>query len=133
VHTLSKKNGAAITENNIPVPDAKETALMVNTSIKVLMGNGYMPYYLYRQKYQSGGLENTGWAKRGFSCLYNIIMMDEIRTVLSLGGGGVTKLIPPQGRLVRVFNPKYPDEYIKREDQILDKSKIREFLETYLR
>jgi len=129
VHTLSRKNGSAITVNRIPTPDSAEVTRIVNHSIDCLRGKGYEPYYLYRQKYQSGGLENTGWTKPSFECLYNIIMMDECRTVLSLGGGGVSKLIPPEGRLTRVFNPKYPYEYINREDQILDKSKIRSFFE----
>lgn len=60
-----------------------------------LRAAGYQPYYLYRQKYMSGSFENVGWCKPGTECAYNIIMMEELQTVLSLGAGGVTKLVVP--------------------------------------
>ena len=78
------------------------------------------PYYLYRQKYMSGGFENVGWCRPGGESLYNICMMEELHTILSLGAGGVTKLIDPgAGSLVRLSNPKYPKEYIDHIDAIV--------------
>jgi len=80
---------------------------------------GYAPYYLYRQKYMSGSFENVGWAKPGAVCAYNIVMMEELQTVLSLGAGGVTKLVDPDRRkILRLGNPKYPKEYLGAWDKI---------------
>ena len=79
-----------------------------------------MPYYLYRQKYMSGSFENVGWAKPGWESLYNICMMEELHTILSLGGGGVTKLVHPRtGRIERIANPKYPHEYVDSLEKLL--------------
>ena len=72
----------------------------------------------------SGSFEYVGWCKPGFESLYNICMMEELHTVLSLGAGGVTKVIDPwAGSLVRIANPKYPKEYI---DQIETAVKAKE-------
>ena len=85
-----------------------------------LAAAGYRPYYLYRQKYMSGSLENVGWAKPGTESLYNIVMMEELQTVVSIGGGGVTKLVDPAaGRILRLPNPKYPHDYLAARDKIL--------------
>ena len=72
------------------------------------------------QKYMSGGFENVGWCRPGAESLYNICMMEELHTILSLGSGGVTKVSDPRaGSLVRQANPKYPKEYIETLDPIL--------------
>ena len=81
---------------------------------------GYVPYYLYRQKYMSGGFENVGWCLPGTESLYNVCMMEELHTIVSLGSGGVTKLIDTRaGSLKRLSNPKYPKEYIEHIDDII--------------
>lgn len=68
----------------------------------------------------SGSLENVGWAKPGTESLYNIVMMEELQTVVSIGGGGVTKLVDPAaGRILRLPNPKYPHDYLAARDKIL--------------
>ena len=96
-----------------------------------LRKTGYSPYYLYRQKFMSGGFENTGWAKPGHVNLYNICIMEELCSILALGGGGSSKLIAPgDGRNIRLMAPKYPLEYIEHSDRLCeDKKKIAEFLE----
>lgn len=82
------------------------------------------PYYLYRQSRMAGNLENTGWSRKGKECLYNIITMDEIHTVLSCGAGGVTKLCDPFSTdIKRVFNFKYSYEYVSRFEEILQRKK----------
>jgi oxygen-independent coproporphyrinogen-3 oxidase len=69
----------------------------------------------------SGNFENVGWCLPGAECIYNICMMEELHTILSLGGGGVTKLVDPGSGLIRrVCNPKYPYEYIAGREKILD-------------
>ena len=96
--------------------------MMLNLSRERLTANGYIPYYLYRQKYMSGALENVGWTKPGTESLYNIVMMEELHTVVSLGAGGVTKLIG-NGTLLRLTNPKYPQGYLANLDKALEQKK----------
>ena len=117
VHTLSLKKGARVMLENTPAPSGADVAGMLEYSSRRLRESGYRPYYIYRQKYTSGGFENTGWRLPGRECLYNICMMEELCTVLALGGGGVTKLVAPGGRIERVFNAKYPREYIAQSDK----------------
>ena len=93
---------------------------MLDFSLDTLRGAGYVPYYLYRQKYMSGALENVGWTRPGKASLYNIVMMEELQTVVSLGGGGVTKLVDPAaGRILRLPNPKYPHDYLNSLEKVL--------------
>ena len=66
----------------------------------------------------SGSLENVGWARPGSESLYNIVMMEELQTVVSLGAGGVTKLTGG-GRILRLTNPKYPHDYLAGLDRVL--------------
>ena len=80
---------------------------------------GYKPYYLYRQKYMSGSFENVGWSRDNLDCLYNIYMMEELHTILSLGGGGMNKVNLPNGRLQRFHNPKSPEQYIEMLPSVL--------------
>ena len=94
---------------------------MVDLSLEALEGAGYRPYYLYRQKYMSGGLENVSWCLPGTENNYNIIMMEELQSVLSLGAGGVTKLVDrSSGRIVRLTNPKYPHDYLAMSAKVLE-------------
>ena len=94
-----------------------------------LRAEGYAPYYLYRQKFMSGGFENMGWTKPNYVNLYNICLMEELCSILALGGGGATKLIAPgDGRNIRLMAPKYPLEYINSVEKTCgDKAKIAEF------
>lgn len=120
VHTLALKKGSTLMERRDVIPDGDQVARMLDFSLKTLRGAGYAPYYLYRQKYMSGSLENVGWAKPGTESLYNIVMMEELQTVVSIGGGGVTKLVDPAaGRILRLPNPKYPHDYLAARDKIL--------------
>ena len=100
---------------------------MLDWSREILTARGYLPYYLYRQKYMSGSLENVGWARPGTGSLYNIVMMEELHTVVSLGAGGVTKLIGG-GKILRLTNPKFPQDYLSGLDKVLgQKEEIRAF------
>ncbi len=129
VHTLSLKKGSRITLEETEIPAGEEVGRMLAFSSKYLRENGYEPYYLYRQKFMSGGFENTGWTKKGFANLYNVCIMEELCSIIAMGGGGSTKLIRPgDGRNIRVMNPKYPKEYIETIDKICaDRTKIIEF------
>ena len=128
VHTLSLKNGSRIKLENTAIPDGADVGRMLAYAARRLRENGFLPYYLYRQKFTSGGYENTGWSRPGYECVYNICMMEELCTVLALGGGGVTKLVSADGRIRRVFNAKYPGEYIQNTAKTFAKvNAIKEF------
>ena len=119
VHTLALKKGADLFEKRENLPSFDEAAQMVKYANETLRGNHYKPYYLYRQKYMSGSFENVGWSRDGLDCLYNIYMMEEIHTILSLGGGGMNKVNFPDGSLKRFHNPKFPEQYIEMLDDVL--------------
>ncbi|MCI5705408.1 coproporphyrinogen dehydrogenase HemZ [Candidatus Pseudoscillospira sp. SGI.172] len=130
VHTLALKKGSRLTEEGSSLPSAEQVEQMLDRAWDVLREAGYAPYYLYRQKYMSGSFENVGWAKSGCASLYNIAMMEELHTILALGGGGVTKLVwPESGKIKRVANPKYPQEYLRDVEKICrEKGALAPFL-----
>ena len=113
VHTLALKKGADLFEKREGLSTPAEVTAMVDYANETLRSLGYKPYYLYRQKYMSGSFENVGWSRDELDCLYNIYMMEEVHTILSLGGGGMNKVIFPDGSLTRFHNPKFPEQYIE--------------------
>ena len=119
VHTLALKKGADLFEKREGLSSAEAVTQMVNYANSTLRGLSYKPYYLYRQKYMSGSFENVGWSRDGLDCLYNIYMMEEIHTILSLGGGGMNKVNFPDGSLQRFHNPKFPEQYIQQIQDVL--------------
>ena len=119
VHTLAIKKGADLYEKREGLSPDAEVARMVDYAEEALRAAGYEPYYLYRQKYMSGSFENVGWCRPGTACLYNIYMMEELHTIISVGGGGMNKVNLPDGRLQRFHNPKFPEQYIKMIDDVL--------------
>ena len=120
VHTLALKKGARLMMERQGLPDGAAVSAMLDYAWSRLAAAGYRPYYLYRQKYMSGALENIGWCKPGFEGLYNICIMEELHTILALGGGGSTKLTDPStGKVVRMANPKYPYEYINGIERVI--------------
>ena len=118
VHTLALKKGADLFEERFGLPTAEMVAEMVDYANTALKAAGYKPYYLYRQKYMSGSFENVGWSRDGQDSLYNIYMMEEVHTIISLGGGGMNKVNLPDGRLERFHNPKFPEQYIEMIDEV---------------
>ena len=119
VHTLSRKRGSNLMAQDAPIPDGAAVGEMLDFAGTVLPRAGYAPYYLYRQKFMSGGFENVGWTRPGQENLYNICIMEELCSILAMGGGASTKLVRPNGgRLERHIDPKYPTEYIANIDRI---------------
>lgn len=136
IHTLSMKSGAYLVtrETAFDLKDRLTVADMVDVSRAILEENNYNPYYMYRQSKSLGNLENVGWSKNGSECLYNVFMMDETHTVLSAGAGAVTRLKAPlSGQIERIYNYKYPYEYINDfEDILIRKNRIIEFFDEYI-
>ncbi len=119
VHTLALKKDADLFQQRENLPSAEEVARMVAYASEKLTALGYKPYYLYRQKYMSGSFENVGWSKDNKDCLYNIYMMEEVHTIVSVGGGSISKRNMPDGTLQRFPNPKFPEQYIEKIESIL--------------
>lgn len=119
VHTLALKKGADLFFERMQLPTAEAVRQMLSDAETALRAAGYRPYYLYRQKYMSGSFENVGWCKPGYAGLYNIYMMEELHSIISLGGGGMTKINLADGHLERFHNPKFPQQYIERIDDVL--------------
>ncbi len=130
VHTLAVKRGSRMNLEKAAIPEGEPVARMLESAADILTGAGYRPYYLYRQKRTAGGLENVGWSLPGYESIYNICIMEEFCGILSLGGGGVTKMVDPDtGYITRVTNPKYPYEYNVQEEKVLRGK--REFFSFY--
>ena len=123
VHTLALKKGADLFEDPKDLPSGQEVARMVEYANRTLYSLGYKPYYLYRQKYMSGSFENVGWSRDNLDCLYNIYMMEELHTIVSIGGGGMNKVNLPGGRVQRFHNPKFPEQYTQQIESVLEQKK----------
>ena len=121
VHTLSLKKGSRILLEGLPIPSAQDVSAMLDYANDALRTAGFTPYYLYRQKYMSGSFENVGWCISGAEGLYNIYIMEELHSILSLGAGGSTKMVDAgRNRIERVFHPKFPLEYIQRPEKLTE-------------
>lgn len=131
VHTLCMKRASRLTTEGVTLDlqQARDAREMLAYTQNILGQNEYIPYYMYRQSRMVGNLENVGWSKRGFESLYNVYVMDETHTILACGSGGVTKLKRNNpDYFERIFNFKYPYEYIDRFDELIQrKSGIMQF------
>jgi len=136
VHSLSMKRASTLsTSGELPeIEMGKQASDMVDFAHESLSEKGIVPYYMYRQSKTVGNLENVGYSKTGFECLYNVYIMDETHTILACGASAVTKLKQPCGDYIeRIFNFKYPYEYINRFDELISrKDKIVEFYNDYV-
>ena len=132
LHTLTVKHGANLAPMAQSVFAATADA-MNEYAYGEFAKAGYFPYYLYRQKGTVDNLENVGFCKPGKEGIYNIFIMDETHTVLSAGAGGVTKMKAPYDKKIeRIFNFKYPYEYIERFELMNErKEQVRNFYEKY--
>lgn len=115
LHTLAIKRAADLGGDELTKNPAREMHEIAAERLK-----GYIPYYLYRQKNTVDNLENTGYSHPGKECIYNMCMMGDMETVLSFGGGAVTKLVEDKD-IIRLRNPKDADLYIKTIDDVIGK------------
>lgn len=130
LHTLSIKKGSffdrEIGATALFRPDPKlEEA--IEKAHHLLRSSGYFPYYLYRQKNCRGGLENTGFARPNYSCVYNVAMMSDQVPVIGLGSGSSSKKIFER-TAKRFHNPKDIDLYIRKLDDLIERK--RHFFQT---
>ena len=123
VHTLAIKRSSRLAgagaAGHPGLPDPALAAMLAEGSRR-LKAAGLFPYYLYRQKDVAGGLENTGYARPGEGCLYNVGMMSDQCSVIGLGSGAMPKRV--QGtRVERAPNPKDIADYIGRCEEMVRK------------
>ena len=119
VHTLALKKGSGLKLAGFD-NSSGATAGMVDYARALAEGQGYIPYYMYRQKYMSGNLENAGYCLPGKQCLYNIDVMEECANIIACGAGGISKLyLPEQNRLERLADPKGLDVYLERGERLI--------------
>ena len=135
VHSLSLKRASNLSvSGTLPEIDAGIVAdKMVDYAREALSKADIIPYYMYRQSKTVGNLENVGFAKKGYEGCYNVYIMDETHTILACGASAVTKLRQPHGKSIeRIFNYKYPYEYISGFSELMLRKKgIAEFYSKY--
>ena len=125
VHTLALKKGSALKESGYDNRGDALPSAMIDYSYSALTDKGYGAYYMYRQKYMSGNLENTGYCLEGKQCVYNIDIMEECATIFACGAGAISKaVIPAESRIERLANPKGLDVYLQRGESIADKKDV---------
>lgn len=123
VHTFCVKKAAEILKQGSHIYSLRggDAGKCVDYSQLKTQQEGYLPYYMYRQKNTVGNFENVGFALEGTECLYNVYMMEEVHSIFAVGAGAVSKMVnyrPKDGGkpiIERLFYPKYPYEYLKDE------------------
>ncbi len=125
VHTLCIKRGSSLAEEEKRL-SGKQVSEMVEYAQKTLLASGYKPYYLYRQKYMAGNLENVGYTKSNKACVYNIDVMEEISQNVACGANAISKRVFNAGeRIERVASPKDIITYLNKIDRIkAEKAKL---------
>ncbi|MCH5271804.1 MAG: coproporphyrinogen dehydrogenase HemZ [Lachnospiraceae bacterium] len=126
VHSLAIKRASKLSrwilENGIEtLRNTDETMAIAAKGAKALSMH---PYYLYRQKNMSGNFENVGYAKEGNYGLYNILIMEEVQTIVACGAGSISKRVYPDGRIERCENVKEVAQYIERIGEMIERKRI---------
>lgn len=121
VHTMSVKRASRLNEEKDQFTNTPDdiVATMVDMAGARAREMGLRPYYLYRQKNILANLENVGYAKPGFEGIYNILIMEEIQTILALGAGATSKIVYPDKHIKRIFNVRNVEQYIQRIDEMI--------------
>ena len=120
VHTLCIKRSSLLHLWEHVLPSGDMVADMVRMGREEARTRGMRPYYLYRQKYMAGNLENVGYALPGTESLYNIGMMEETANVLAMGAGAISKRVNTQSGLIRrAPNVSNIEQYIDRVDEMI--------------
>ena len=130
VHTLAIKRSSRLKEqlDRYPLPSREDVETMIDMGFSAAKEIGLWPYYMYRQKYQNGNLENVGYAADGKLCVYNVDMMEETTSILAHGAGAMTKRVFfGENRVERIPNPKDVPTYGAKLE-LLDRQKRAMFL-----
>lgn len=125
VHSLAVKRAARL---RLFKEEHREMTMTNNREIMDMTASyaartGLFPYYLYRQKNMAGNFENVGYAKEGKAGIYNILIMEEVQSILALGAGASTKMVWAKDRIERIENVKDIRNYIERIDEMIDRKR----------
>lgn len=132
VHSLALKRGSNLTNEAIKTKDTsafdcaapEEVKKMIDYSSKRLHEEGYLPYYMYKQKNTPLGLENVGYCQKGTVCIFNVDSMEETCSVLACGANAISKRVfSIENRIERSANVKFIEEYISRIDEMIERKK----------
>ena len=134
VHTLAIKNSSKLKNEikNYELAQEEQAKEMLKITANYAEKMGLIPYYMYRQKYMIGNLENIGYCIPKHECIYNIQIMEERQTIIGLGAGAISKVYyPTENRLERVPNVTNVEHYINRVDEMIQKKKheLSKFIE----
>jgi len=125
VHSLAVKRASGlhkwIEENGITAYNNTEETMRIAASGARAMG--MEPYYLYRQKNMSGNFENVGYSVKDKYGIYNILIMEEVQTIVACGAGSISKRVYPDGRIERCENVKDVAFFIERIDEMIERKR----------
>ena len=125
VHSLAVKRASRLSqwvqENGVSLLHNTDETMRIAAEGAVRLG--LAPYYLYRQKNMSGNFENVGYAREGKFGLYNILIMEEVQTIVALGAGSISKRVHPDGRIERSENVKDVAQYMERIEEMMDRKR----------
>ena len=126
VHTLAIKRASKLKEkmDEYVLTQYEEMVKMIDLSMEYAKEMNLNPYYMYRQKQMLGNLENIGYAKEGYECIYNMQIMEEKQSNYALGAGSISKFVyVDEDRIERVENVKNVEQYIDRVEEMIDRKK----------
>lgn len=126
VHSLAVKRAAALNiwRDKYSAYAMHNTDSIIDSAAACAAAMGMEPYYMYRQKNMAGNFENVGYAVNGKECIYNILIMEEVQSIVALGAGASTKLVIPMEnstRIERIENVKSVKDYIERIDEMIQR------------
>ena len=128
VHSLALKRSAEMKDWIKGLKDAEsvfaeDPAKMMEIACEYAQKMGLNPYYLYRQKNIAGNLENVGFAKEGKYGIYNILMMEEVQSIVALGAGTVSKRVDSPTKIERCDTAKDIGLYMDRIDEMIERKR----------
>mgnify|MGYP001624057011 CR=1 FL=1 len=125
VHSLALKRAARLSLFKDEYQDIsfQNSSEIMDMTASYCERAGLYPYYLYRQKNMAGNFENVGYAREGKAGIYNILIMEEVQSILALGAGGSTKVVYGPDRIERIENVKDIKNYIERIDEMIERKK----------
>jgi oxygen-independent coproporphyrinogen-3 oxidase len=124
VHSLAYKKNAELTNESSEFLKDYNLMRLMHEQVKLICKkNGYKPYYMYRQKNIKGNSENVGYCLSQTESIYNMIIIEELETILACGIGGSSKIMIGNNQHEPLRNFKGLEEYINRIDEILEKKR----------
>ena len=125
IHSLALKRGARLKMfreeyENLTFENTWETIALTE---RLARDMGLSPYYLYRQKNMAGNFENVGYALPGKAGVYNVLIMEEVQSIVALGAGSISKRVYSDGRIERCDNVKDVALYMEKIDEMIDRKR----------